>query len=132
MLRTSGRCHLEIVDPDIPWYRRPPIGEVAHLFRDKNRVSCPVVDEQGGRAHHGHDVADVITRAEEDLLKMGASASTTCTPTSTAAARVWLTVIWRRGGPLRHRQFEGATEDRGAGRAMPIVASMGGNAGTHP
>ena len=48
--------------------------EVAHLFRDKNLVSCPVVDERGRLLGviMVDDVVDVIDEeAEEDLLKMG-------------------------------------------------------------
>ena len=76
MLRTRRPVLItEIVDPDIPSV--PALAnqrEVAHLFRDQNLVSCPVVDD--GNRLLGvimvDDVVDVIDEeAEEDILKLG-------------------------------------------------------------
>src|SRR5215211_3843970 len=49
MLRTKRPVPIaELVDPDIPSVPASADQvEVAHLFRDKNLVSCPVVDERG-------------------------------------------------------------------------------------
>src|SRR5258708_38609293 len=75
MLRSKRPVPIrDIVDPDIP---SVPVSadqaEIAHLFRDKNLVSCPVVDAAGRPlgAIMGDDVVDAIDEeAEEDLLKM--------------------------------------------------------------
>ena len=89
MLRSKRPVPIrDIVDPDIP---SVPVtadqAEVAHLFRDQNLVSCPVVDDKGRLLGviMVDDVVDVIDEeAEEDLLKMGGVGSTTCTPTPCA------------------------------------------------
>ncbi len=114
--------------------------EVAHLFRDKNLVSCPVVDERGRLVGviMVDDVVDVIDEeAEEDMLEDGRrrhrrhGTPRTCAPR--ACARVWLTVNLATAiiASLVIGQFEGAIEKIVAlAVLMPIVASMGGNAGT--
>ena len=141
MLRTKRPVPiLDIVDPDIP---SVPAGadqaEVAHLFRDQNLVSCPVVDERGRLEGviMVDDVVDVIDEeAEEDLLKMGGVGSDDmyAPPIRTARLRaLWLTVNLATAvlASLVIGQFEGAIEKIVAlAVLMPIVASMGGNAGT--
>lgn len=76
MLRTKRPVPIiDIVDPDIPSVPASADQvEVAHLFRDQNLVSCPVVDRRGRLEGviMVDDVVDVIDEeAEEDLLKMG-------------------------------------------------------------
>ena len=90
---------LDIVDPDIPSVpASAEQAEIAHLFRDKNLVSCPVVDEHGRLLGviMVDDVVDVIDEeAEEDLLKMGGVGidDMHANPVRTARLRaVWLTV----------------------------------------
>ena len=113
--------------------------EVAHLFRDKNLVSCPVVDQRGRLLGviMVDDVVDVIDEeAEEDLLKMGGVGidDMHANPVRTARLRaVWLTVNLATAvlASFVIGQFEGAIEKIVAlAVLMPIVASMGGNAGT--
>jgi magnesium transporter len=65
---------LDIIDPDIPSVpATADQAEVAHLFRDKNLVSCPWSTSAAGcwGVIMVDDVVDVIDEAEEDLLKMG-------------------------------------------------------------
>jgi magnesium transporter len=112
---------------------------VAHLFRDQNLVSCPVVDTD--RRLLGvimvDDVVDVIDQeAEEDLLKMGGVAADdmhASTVRTVRARAVWLAVNLLTAviASLVIGQFETAIEKIVAlAVLMPIVASMGGNAGT--
>jgi len=141
MLRTRRPVPvLEIVDPDIPSV--PALAEqreVAHLFRDQNLVSCPVVDADNRLLGviMVDDVVDVIDEeAEEDLLKMGGVGidDMHANPVRTARLRaVWLTVNLATAvlASFVIGQFEGAIEKIVAlAVLMPIVASMGGNAGT--
>ncbi len=141
MLRTKRPVPiLDIVDPDIPSVpARADQAEVAHLFRDKNLVSCPVVDARGRLQGviMVDDVVDVIDEeAEEDLLKMGGVGidDMHASPVRTARLRaVWLTLNLATAilASLVIGQFEGAIEKIVAlAVLMPIVASMGGNAGT--
>jgi magnesium transporter len=131
---------LDIVDPDIP---SVPVAteqnEVAHVFRDQNLVSCPVVDHR--RRLLGvimvDDVVDVIDEeAEEDLLKMGGVGidDMHAPPVRTARLRaMWLAVNLLTAvlASLVIGQFEHSIEKIVAlAVLMPIVASMGGNAGT--
>ncbi|MBM3650915.1 MAG: magnesium transporter [Alphaproteobacteria bacterium] len=141
MLRTKRPVPiLDIVDPDIP---SVPTSagqeEVAHLFRDKNLVSCPVVDERGRLQGviMVDDVVDVIDEeAEEDLLKMGGVGHDDmhAAPVRTARQRaLWLLVNLATAilASLVIGQFEHSIEKIVAlAVLMPIVASMGGNAGT--
>ena len=99
----------------------------------------PVVDEDGRLLGviTVDDVVDVIDEeAEEDLLGWAASAMTTCTPRPCApcgCARFWLVInlLTAMIASLVIGQFEGAIEQIVAlAVLMPIVASMGGNAGT--
>ena len=141
MLRTKRPVQvLDIVDPDIPSVpATADQAEVAHLFRDQNLVSCPVVDELGRLEGviMVDDVVDVIDEeAEEDILKMGGVGSDDmyAPPIRTARLRaLWLTVNLATAvlASLVIGQFEGAIEKIVAlAVLMPIVASMGGNAGT--
>ncbi|CAN5894144.1 magnesium transporter [soil metagenome] len=141
MLRTKRPVPiLDIVDPDIPSVpARADQAEVAHLFRDKNLVSCPVVDQRGRLLGviMVDDVVDVIDEeAEEDLLKMGGVGidDMHANPIRTARLRaVWLTLNLATAvlASCVIGQFEGAIEKIVAlAVLMPIVASMGGNAGT--
>jgi magnesium transporter len=131
---------MDIVDPDIP---SVPVAadqsEVAHLFRDQNLVSCPVVDGQNRLLGviMVDDVVDVIDEeAEEDLLKMGGVAHDDMHANTVRTVRlrgVWLGVNLLTAviASLVIGQFEGAIEKIVAlAVLMPIVASMGGNAGT--
>ena len=131
---------LDIVDPDIPSVpATADQAEVAHVFRDKNLVSCPVVDEEGRLQGviMVDDVVDVIDEeAEEDLLKMGGVGIDDMHADTVRTARlraVWLTVNLATAviASFVIGQFEGAIEKIVAlAVLMPIVASMGGNAGT--
>jgi len=131
---------IDIVDPDIP---SVPVtadqAEVAHLFRDQNLVSCPVVDGKGRLVGviMVDDVVDVIDEeAEEDLLKMGGVGTDDMHANTVRTVRlrgVWLAVNLLTA-VITSRvigQFEGAIEKIVVlAVLMPIVASMGGNAGT--
>ena len=100
MLRTKRPVPiLDIVDPDIPSVpATAEQDEVAHLFRDKNLVSCPVIDEIGRLQGviMVDDVVDVIDEeAEADLLKMAGvdHDDMHASPVRTARLRaVWLTI----------------------------------------
>ena len=141
MLRTKRPVPiLDIVDPDIPSVpATADQAEVAHLFRDKNLVSCPVVDGQGRLQGviMVDDVVDVIDEeAEEDILKLGGVGidDMHAPPVRTARLRaLWLTVNLATAvlASLVIGQFEHSIEKIVAlAVLMPIVASMGGNAGT--
>jgi magnesium transporter len=141
MLRTKRPVPiLDIVDPDIPSVpASAEQAEVAHLFRDQNLVSCPVVDAAGRLEGviMVDDVVDVIDEeAEEDLLKMGGVGidDMHAPPVRTARLRaVWLGVNLLTAviASLVIGQFEHSIEKIVAlAVLMPIVASMGGNAGT--
>jgi magnesium transporter len=140
MLRTKRPVPIrDIVDPDIPSV--PALAEqaeVAHLFRDQNLVSCPVVDVRGRLEGviMVDDVVDVIDEeAEADLLKMGGVGidDMYASPVRTARLRaLWLTVNLGTAvlASLVIGQFEHSIEKIVALAVLPIVASMGGNAGT--
>ena len=141
MLRTKRPVPiLDIVDPDIPSVpATAEQDEVAHLFRDKNLVSCPVIDEIGRLQGviMVDDVVDVIDEeAEADLLKMAGvdHDDMHASPVRTARLRaVWLTINLATAvlASAVIGQFENAIEQIVAlAVLMPIVASMGGNAGT--
>ena len=141
MLRTKRPVPiLDIVDPDIPSVpATAQQHEVAHLFRDQNLVSCPVVDERGRLEGviMVDDVVDVIDEeAEQDILKLGGVGTDDmyATPVRTARQRaLWLTVNLATAilASLVIGQFEHSIEKIVAlAVLMPIVASMGGNAGT--
>lgn len=141
MLRTKRPVPiLDIVDPDIPSVPATATREeVAHIFRDQNLVSCPVVDE-GGRLQGVimvDDVVDVIDdQAESELLRMGGVGASDMHATTVRTVRLrglWLGINLLTAviASLVIGQFEGAIEKIVAlAVLMPIVASMGGNAGT--
>ena len=113
--------------------------EVARLFERYDLVAAPVVDEQDRLVGvvTVDDVVDVIEEeAEEDIKALGGVARQRsfgfgldhCSrPISLAAGQS----DDRAAGVLGDRQFEGSLEKMVAlAVLMPIVASMGGNAGT--
>lgn len=141
MLRTKRPVPIvDLVDPDISAIpAATPQVEVAHLFRDQNLVSSPVIDED--RRLLGvimvDDVVDVIDEeASEDLLKMGGvGVDDMHTGTvRTAQQRAWwlsVNLVTAVIASFVIGQFEDAIEKIVAlAVLMPIVASMGGNAGT--
>ena len=141
MVRTKRPVPItDIVDPDIPSVLVTADKEhVAHVFRDQNLVSCPVVDDR--RRLLGvimvDDVVDVIDEeAEEDLLKMGGVGHDDMHANTVRTVQLrglWLAVNLFTAviASLVIGQFEGAIEKIVAlAVLMPIVASMGGNAGT--
>lgn len=140
MLRTKRPVPIvDIVDPDIPSVpATADQAEVAHVFRDHDLVSCPVVDS-GSRllgVIMVDDVVDVIDEeAEEDLLKMGGVGidDMHAAPVRTVRLRApWLLVNVATAiiAALVIAQFETTIEKIVVlAVLMPIVASMGGNAG---
>ena len=141
MLRTKRPVSIvDLVDPDIPSVlAMTDQAEVAHLFRDRNLVSCPVVDDT--RRLLGvimvDDIVDVIDEeAEEDLLKMAGVGADDMhvNMVQTARRRAWwlaINLVTAVIASLVIGQFENAIEKIVAlAVLMPIVASMGGNAGT--
>jgi magnesium transporter len=129
------------LDPDAP--RIAPdtsAGEVSQIFRDRDLVSAPVVDETGmllGRITID-DVVDVIAeeaahevmagaglRDEEDVFASIAPA--------TRRRIVWLAInlFTAMLGGLVVQRFQGTVEKVAAlAVLMPVVSSMGGIAGT--
>ena len=122
------------IAPDVP------ASEVSQLFRDRDLVSAPVVDEQGvllGRITVD-DVVDVITEeaAHEVMAGVGLrDEEDVFAPVIPATRRrmLWLGInlITAIMAGLVVQRFEGTIEKVAALAAlMPIVASMGGVAGT--
>jgi magnesium transporter len=114
--------------------------EVSQLFRDRDLVSAPVVDEQGvllGRITVD-DVVDVITEEAAHEVMAGAGLrdeEDVFAPVLPTTRRriVWLGVNLFTAimAGLVVQRFEGTIEKVAALAAlMPIVAGMGGNAGT--
>jgi len=141
MLRTKRPVPIvEIMDPDIPSI---PVAaeqeEVAHIFRDQNLVSCPVVDSSDRLLGviMVDDVLDVIDEeAEDDLLKMGGvrEDDVHAPVVRTARQRFWWLLV-NLGTALLASAVIGQFEEElqkivALAVLMPIVASMGGNAGT--
>lgn len=113
--------------------------QIAHLFRRKDLLSAPVVDDDGQLigAITVDDIVDVIDReAEEDFLKLGGVTDTDIhrsTLATTRARFIWLVInlITAILAAFVISFFEGTIQKIVALAAlMPIVASMGGNAGT--
>lgn len=116
-----------------------PQDEIAHLFRDENLISCPVVDPQGRLVGviTVDDVVDMIDEeAEKDLLGMAGVSEVDifADVRRTAASRfAWLFVNLLTA--LLASSVIGLFETEIAkvvalAVLAPIVASMGGNAGT--
>ncbi|MEO8558194.1 MAG: magnesium transporter [Rhodospirillales bacterium] len=116
-----------------------PQEDVAHLFRDENLISCPVVDPQGRLVGviTVDDVVDVIDEeAEKDLLSMAGVSEVDifADVRRTARARFgWLFVNLLTA--LIASSVIGLFETEivkivALAVLAPIVASMGGNAGT--
>lgn len=113
--------------------------EVARLFRDHDLVSAPVVDESGRLVGviTVDDVVDVIDEeAEEDLMLLAGIGETDVYRAlmDTARARFsWLALnlVTAIVASIVISLFEGTIKEIVAlAVLMPIVASMGGNAGT--
>lgn len=113
--------------------------EVAHTFQKYHLASAPVVDEAGRLTGTVtvDDIVDVISEeGEEDLLKLAGvseAAQTDSVFRSVRARAPWLLV--NLGTALAAssviRAFESSIAELVAlAVLMPIVASMGGNAGT--
>ncbi|WP_247877967.1 magnesium transporter [Azospirillum sp. TSO22-1] len=113
--------------------------EVANLFRQYALVSAPVVD-QAGRLRGVITVDDVVhiidEEAEDDLLKLGGAGDTgVYSPVrEISRSRLWWLLVnlgtaFAAAGVIS--LFEATIEKIVAlAVLMPIVASMGGNAGT--
>lgn len=113
--------------------------EVAYLFDQYGLISAAVVDEDGRLAGviTVDDVVEVITEeAEEDMLRLGGVTDAEVTDsvmTTTRRRFPWLLVNLLTAilASLVIAQFEDAIGQIVAlAILMPIVASMGGNAGT--
>ena len=116
-----------------------PQAEVAHLFRQYGLVSAPVVNDSGrllGRVTVD-DVVDIVDEeAEEDILRLGGVSESDLQSSvfATVKQRIPWLVVNLGAAILATRVialFEGTIEEIVAlAILMPIVASMGGNAGT--
>ncbi len=113
--------------------------DVAYQFRQYGLVSAPVLDEAGRLVGvvTVDDVVDVIDEeAEEDLMKLGGVTETDLYSDvldTTKARFSWLSVnlVTAVLASMVIGLFEGAIDKLVAlAVLMPIVASMGGNAGT--
>ncbi len=113
--------------------------EVAYLFRQYGLVSAPVLDDEGRLVGviTIDDVVDVIDEeAEEDLMKLGGVTETDLYSDvlgTTKARSTWLVLNLLTAiiASAVIGVFEGTIEQVVAlAVLMPIVASMGGNAGT--
>ncbi len=113
--------------------------DVAYLFRQYGLVSAPVVDE-GGRLLGAITVDDVVhvidEEAEDDLMKLGGVSETdlySAALDTTKARFPWLLVNLLTAilASAVIGLYQGTIEKLVAlAVLMPIVASMGGNAGT--
>jgi len=113
--------------------------EVAYMFRQYDLASMGVVDKNGRLLGMitVDDVVDVIDEeAEEDLLRMAGVQETDITESFFEASKnriVWLLVNLATAimASMVIAMFDGTIEQMVAlAVLMPIVASMGGNAGT--
>jgi magnesium transporter len=117
-----------------------PASEVSQLFRDRDLLSAPVVDEQGlllGRITVD-DVVDVITEEAAHEVMAGAGLRDeedvfAAVLPATRRRLLWLGInlLTASMGGLVVQRFEGTIEKVAAlAVLMPIVSSMGGIAGT--
>ena len=113
--------------------------QVAHLFRRKDLLSAPVVDEEGKLIGMitVDDIVDVIDEAaEEDILRMGGLSDSDIhrSTVATARARSWWLAVNLVTAVLASVVIsffeESIVKIVALATLMPIVASMGGNAGT--
>ena len=113
--------------------------EVAHLFRRRDLVSASVVDEVGRLVGiiTIDDVVDVIDEeAEEDIMRMGGVReddlySAAIDTTRSRFSWLFVNLITAIAASLVIGFFQASIEQIVAlAVLMPIVASMGGNAGT--
>jgi magnesium transporter len=113
--------------------------DVAHLFRRENIVSAPVIDEEGRLigAITIDDVIDVIdNEAQEDIMKMagveqGDFYRAIFSTTGTRFRWLFINLLTAILASVVISFFDTTIEQIVAlAVLMPIVASMGGNAGT--
>lgn len=113
--------------------------DVAHLFRREDIISAPVVDDEGRLigAITIDDIVDVIDdEAQEDILKMagvdqGDFYRATMATTGTRFRWLFVNLLTAILASIVISFFDATIEELVAlAVLMPIVASMGGNAGT--
>lgn len=113
--------------------------DVAHIFQRENLSSAPVVDEDGRLIGMimVDDVIDVIQEeAQEDILKMGGVGqddlySAVLSTTRSRFGWLFINLLTAIFASIIISFFEGTIQQIVAlAVLMPIVASMGGNAGT--
>jgi magnesium transporter len=132
---------LEILEEELhPVQVTEDLGEVAHLFERYDLVSVPVVDADNRLVGviTFDDIVDVIEEeAEEDIRALGGVGReeelSDSVLTITKGRLPWLlaNLLTALLASWVIRQFEGSIEKMVAlAVLMPIVASMGGNAGT--
>ena len=130
----------DIMDPEV---KAVPVetdqDDVAHLFRQYDLASAPVIDESGRviGVVMVDDVVDVIDEeAEEDILRLGGIVGDDLNAgilSTTRSRFAWLAVNLATAiiASIVIGFFEGSIEQMVAlAVLMPIVASMGGNAAT--
>ena len=113
--------------------------DVAHLFRQRDLVSASVIDEVGRLVGiiTIDDIVDVIDEeAEEDIMRMGGVReddlySAAIDTTRSRFSWLFINLITAIAASLVISLFQASIEQIVAlAVLMPIVASMGGNAGT--
>ncbi len=130
----------ELMDPEVyPVKVTMDQEEVAYLFRQYSLLSAPVIDEAGRLVGviTGDDIVHVIDQeAEEDILKLGGVSESDLYSDvlrTTRSRFSWLAInlLTAIAASLVIALFEATIEQVVAlAVLMPIVASMGGNAGT--